>query len=93
MTTPARGARYLPSMTLPDTVRRATVAEREATGREARKARSRSGLGVYSPAADRPDPVALLGQQEIARVQALLPLRHSRMSASSFAFYRGGGWS
>ena len=84
------GALYLPSMTLPDTVRRATVAEREESGRDARRARPRSGLGVYAPAADRPDPVALLGRQEIARVQALLPLRHSRMSASSFAFYRGG---
>jgi uncharacterized protein (DUF2252 family) len=79
-----------PSMTLPDTVRTETVAEREARGREARKARPRSGLGAYAPAPDRPDPVALLGQQEVARVQALLPLRHSRMSASAFAFYRGG---
>jgi uncharacterized protein (DUF2252 family) len=34
--------------------------------------------------------VAVLGAQEVARVQALLPLRHTRMSASLFAFYRGG---
>ncbi len=77
-------------MMLPTTVRTATVVEREARGRAARKPRPRSGLGTYAPAADRPDPVALLGQQEVARVQALLPLRHSRMSASAFAFYRGG---
>lgn len=88
--TPMRGARYDPSMTLTTTVRRATVYEREARGRDARKTRPRSGLGTYAPAADRPDPVALLGQQEVARVQALLPLRHSRMSASAFTFYRGG---
>lgn len=88
--TPVSGARYDPTMMLRTTVRTATVAEREAIGRAARKPRPRSGLGTYAPAADRPDPVALLGQQEVARVQALLPLRHSRMSASAFAFYRGG---
>ena len=77
-------------MTLPTTVRKATVAERQQQGKDARKARPRAGLGQWSPAADRPDPVGLLAQQEVVRVQALLPLRHERMSASAFAFYRGG---
>lgn len=35
------------------------------------------------------DPVAVLEQQAVTRVPGLLPLRHGRMAASSFAFYRG----
>jgi len=38
---------------------------------------------------DRPDPIAQLAEQEVVRVQALLPLRHERMSVSPFTFYRG----
>jgi uncharacterized protein (DUF2252 family) len=38
---------------------------------------------------DRPDPIAQLADQETVRLQALLPLRHERMSASPFTFYRG----
>ena len=82
--------RYDLSMTLPTTVRTSTVAERQQQGKDARKARPRTGLGQWTPASDRPDPVDLLAQQEVVRVQALLPLRHERMSASAFAFYRGG---
>ena len=81
---------YDASLVLPPRVRRTTVAERAAAGKAARKRRHRSGLGTWTPAADRPDPVALLASQETMRVQALLPLRHERMSASAFAFYRGG---
>jgi uncharacterized protein (DUF2252 family) len=88
--TPVSGARYNPSMTLPTTVRHGTVAERAEQGKAARKARPRTSLGQWSPTADRPDPVVLLAQQEVVRIQALLPLRHERMSASAFAFYRGG---
>jgi uncharacterized protein (DUF2252 family) len=44
----------------------------------------------WTPATDRPDPVALLRSQGESRVQALLPLRYERMSASAFTFYRGG---
>jgi len=81
---------YDASLTLPTSVRRTTVAERSEAGKAARKRRPRSGLGEWAPPADRPDPVALLASQETMRVQALLPLRHERMSASAFAFYRGG---
>ena len=38
---------------------------------------------------NRPDPVDLLRSQGKSRVQALLPLRYERMSASPFTFYRG----
>ncbi len=52
-----------------------------------------SGLAPNSPATHlrRSDaiPVEVLADQETTRVQALLPLRHSRMAVSPFTFYRG----
>ena len=35
------------------------------------------------------DPVGLIQGQETSRLQSLVPLRHERMGASAFAFYRG----
>ncbi len=35
------------------------------------------------------DPIAIILAQETDRLQDLLPLRHGRMAASAFAFYRG----
>ncbi len=66
-----------------------TTAERALSGRRARERVRRSTLGEWSPASDRPDPVALLAQQETTRVTELVPVRHERMAASPFAFYRG----
>jgi uncharacterized protein (DUF2252 family) len=76
-------------MALKDNVRSQTLEEREAAGKAARERRPRTSLANFAPAADRPDPVALLAGQEDVRVQALLPLRHERMSVSPFTFYRG----
>ena len=39
---------------------------------------------------DRPDPVGLLVEQDATRLQSLVPIRHERMSASPFTFFRGG---
>ena len=44
----------------------------------------------WHPAADRPDPVALLEEQDLTREQDLVPVRHGRMMVSPFTFYRGG---
>ena len=66
-----------------------SVAERDAVGRYARKRVARKRQGEWIPSPDRPDPVSLLEQQEASRVPGLLPLRHERMGASAFAFYRG----
>jgi uncharacterized protein (DUF2252 family) len=66
-----------------------TVADRSALGKAARAKVSRSQHGEWAPVADRPDPVALMEAQETTRLPELLPLRHSRMAASPFAFYRG----
>ncbi|MDO4403939.1 MAG: DUF2252 domain-containing protein [Atopobiaceae bacterium] len=46
--------------------------------------------GQWTPDPNRPDPVELLREQGKTRVKVLLPLRYERMSASAFAFYRGG---
>jgi uncharacterized protein (DUF2252 family) len=40
-------------------------------------------------AADRPDPVALLEEQNVTREPDLVPVRHGRMAVSPFTFYRG----
>jgi uncharacterized protein (DUF2252 family) len=66
-----------------------TPDERRDRGKAARDAMPRKAQGVYEPAADRPDPISLLEEQEKSRMPALLPLRHERMGASAFTFYRG----
>jgi uncharacterized protein (DUF2252 family) len=42
-----------------------------------------------APAGDRPDPVALLAEQDTTREPDLVPVRHGRMMVSPFTFYRG----
>lgn len=76
-----------PTFTLPS---RATVAERRAVGRAARKRRPRSEFASWAPAADRQDPVGVLESQIPSRLPQLVPERHRRMLESPFAFYRGG---
>ena len=49
-------------------------------------------LGVEAarrPTTDRPDPVALLQEQNVTREPDLVPVRHGRMMVSPFTFYRG----
>ena len=64
-------------------------AERIAAGRALRKDVPRRSHGDWKPAADRPDPVAVLEAQGETRVTELLPIRHGRMAESQFGFYRG----
>src|SRR6476659_7792301 len=66
-----------------------TPEQRVAVGRAARDAVPRSSHGAWTPAGDRPDPVDLLREQAVTRVPELVPIRHARMLASPFAFYRG----
>ncbi|WP_433788913.1 DUF2252 domain-containing protein [Actinoplanes sp. CA-252034] len=61
---------------------------RAAAGKAARRRAPLDGHAAFEPAPDRPDPVALLREQEDGRVPELLPIRHERMAASPFAFYR-----
>ena len=69
--------------------RHLTVNERVARGQAARQEVPRSSHGRWEPAADRPDPVALLEDQAASRVPFLVPIRYGRMLASPFTFYRG----
>jgi len=63
--------------------------ERLAKGRTARDRTPPASHAGWSPAADRPDPVGLLVQQDRTREQDLVPVRHGRMMVSPFTFYRG----
>src|SRR6476659_1007165 len=65
-----------------------SVADRMAFGRAARQVAPRSNQGALEFAPDR-DPVGIILAQEADRLKDLLPLRHGRMAASAFAFYRG----
>src|SRR5204863_3567041 len=63
--------------------------ERKGRGLEARDRAPGSGHTRWRPAADRPDPVALLEEQNLTREPDLVPVRHGRMMVSPFTFYRG----
>ena len=64
------------------------VADRVAVGKAARQVAPRTGQAALELRPDR-DPVAIITDQETDRLQDLIPLRHGRMAASAFAFYRG----
>ena len=63
--------------------------ERKARGKASREKTPPSSHSGWKPAADRPDPVALLEEQNLTREQDLVPVRHGRMLVSPFTFYRG----
>ena len=62
---------------------------RRAAGRAARQALPRGAHAEWSPSPDREDPVALIVRGERGRDTSLMPLRHGRMAASPYAFFRG----
>jgi uncharacterized protein (DUF2252 family) len=66
-----------------------TPTEREAAGKAARSRARRKSHAVWEPGPDRPDPVETLERQNARRVEELIPIRHGRMLASPFTFYRG----
>jgi uncharacterized protein (DUF2252 family) len=66
-----------------------TLDERHARGLEARTRATPDSHVGWRPAGDRPDPVALIEEQNLRRDADLVPVRHGRMMASPFTFYRG----
>ena len=66
-----------------------TIDERKARGMQARDQTPPSSHAGWKPAADRPDPVGLLEEQDATREPDLVPVRHGRMMVSPFTFYRG----
>jgi len=65
------------------------VDERRAKGKGARQQAPLADHAGWAPSPDRPDPVALLEAQNLTREPDLVPVRHGRMMASPFTFYRG----
>jgi uncharacterized protein (DUF2252 family) len=66
-----------------------SVDERQALGKQARDRTPPSSHAGWAAAADRPDPVGLLEEQNLTREPDLVPVRHGRMLVSPFTFYRG----
>jgi uncharacterized protein (DUF2252 family) len=62
---------------------------RAAEGRAARRRVPRGAHGEWAPAPERRSALEVLEEQEASRLPELLPLRHARMLASPFAFFRG----
>lgn len=58
-------------------------------GKSLRKSVPRSSHAEWKLAADRPDPLSLLDEQNRTRLPHLIPLRYTRMAVSPFTFLRG----
>src|ERR1700758_657196 len=70
-------------------IRHLSLDERRAMGSQAAERTPPSRHFGGPPAQDRPDPVALLEEQNTPREPDLVPVRHGRMMVSPFTFYRG----
>ena len=73
----------------PVAVSHRSEAESRAIGKEARATVPRASHATFEPSANRPDPITLLEDQAITRVQELVPIRYGRMLVSPFTFFRG----
>ena len=67
----------------------ATAGREPGGGQGSRRRTPRSVLAGWEPSADRTKPVEILKDQDRTRVPELVPIRHGRMGASAFTFYRG----
>lgn len=66
-----------------------TRAERRAIGRSLRDSCPRVSHAGWKPDADRPDPIQIVKNSNVDRLPELIALRHGRMSATPFTFFRG----
>src|SRR5215475_6896314 len=67
----------------------ATIDERRASGRAARKRAQRGTLGYWAEEDRRHDALQTILAQNQTRVPELVPIRHHRMAASAWNYYRG----
>ncbi|MGH7751898.1 MAG: DUF2252 family protein, partial [Gemmatimonadales bacterium] len=58
-------------------------------GRNRRRGASRSSHAHWVVDRERSGPITILDAQAAARDPELVPIRHGRMAATEFAFYRG----
>lgn len=66
-----------------------SIEERIENGKALRAKFPRLKMGDYKPSAKRADPISIIEKQAKTRLPELVPIRHSRMLASPFAFLRG----
>ncbi len=71
-------------------VRPVSRVKRFKLGRHLRQKVSRTSLGVWRLADNRPDPIALIERLHVGRVASLIPIRIARMVSSPYGFLRGG---
>lgn len=76
-------------MAAPQVVEHVAPDDRAARGRAIRATVPRASHAGWEPASARTSPVEVLKEQAATRVAELIPIRHARMTASPFAFYRG----
>jgi len=76
----------------PPVITHLTPTERAARGKAARAAVPRASHGDWAPDEPRRQPLDLLAEQATTRVPDLVPIRHGRMAASPFAFFRGAAY-
>jgi uncharacterized protein (DUF2252 family) len=89
VTTAARPTRPIGRYQLDTGLGHLTPEERAVRGKSARAEVPLDSHAEFEPAADRPDPIALLEEQGASRVPNLVPVRYGRMMASPFSYYRG----
>jgi uncharacterized protein (DUF2252 family) len=89
VTTAARPTRPVHRYQLDTGLGHLTPEERAVRGKAARAEVPLESHAEFEPAADRPDPIALLEEQGASRVPTLGPVRYGRMMASPFSYYRG----
>jgi len=66
-----------------------SVAQRIETGKQQRFKSARESHAEWNPKTDRTDPVQILIDSAVGRVEKLIPIRYGRMLQSPFAFLRG----
>jgi len=84
--------RAMPPISGPDIVEdhaNARRPERGGEGRTARKIVPRRGLADWNPNGRGHDPLATILAQNEIRTQDLVPIRHDRMAASPWTYFRG----
>jgi uncharacterized protein (DUF2252 family) len=66
-----------------------TDEERRAAGRALREKIKRGDLGRWQPKMERTDPIDLIEEAHVGRLERLVPVRIGRMVTSPYAFLRG----